>query len=68
MAEPEGGPATVCYVAAPVPLLVVPTLHGEDGVDGTTVSFLLAENLKLQKEEEKEKAIRVALHPFAVLC
>ena len=38
------------------PLLVVPTLHGEDSVDGTTVSFLLAGDLKLKKkEEEKER-------------
>ena len=40
------------------PLLVVPTLHGEDSVDGTTVSFLLAENLKLKKEEEEKERRR----------
>ena len=42
-------------MAAGAPLLVVPTLHGEDSVDGTTVSFLLAENLKLTKKEEEEE-------------
>ena len=31
------------------------TVRHSAGVDGTTVSFLLAENLKLQKEEEKER-------------
>ena len=43
------------HSAGEAPLLVVPSLRGADGVDGTTVSFLLAENLKLQKEEEKER-------------
>ena len=44
------------HSAEEAPLLVVPSLRGADGVDGTTVSFLLAENLKLQKkEEEKER-------------
>ena len=50
---PQGVAVTVCYVAAGAPLLVVPTLHGNDGVDGTTVSFLLAQSLELQKEEER---------------
>ena len=31
---------------------MVPALHGEDSVDGITISFLLAKNLKLTKEEE----------------
>ena len=53
--EPQGRAVTVGYVAAPGPLLVVPTPHGEDSVDGTTVSFLLTENLKLQKEKEEEE-------------
>ena len=52
---PQGAAATVGYVAASTPLLVVPSLRGADGVDGTTVSFLLAENLKLQKKEEEEE-------------
>ena len=34
---------------------MVPSLRGDDGVDGTTVSFLLAENLKLQKEEKERE-------------
>ena len=45
-------------MAAGAPLLVVPTLHGEDSVDGTTVSFLLAEDLKLTKKEEEEEKER----------
>ena len=54
--EPEAQGAAVMggCVAAGAPLLVVPTLHGEDSVDGSTVSFLLAENLKLTKKEEEE--------------
>ena len=44
------------------PLLVVLTLHGEDSVDGTTVSFLLAENLKLKNNEEEEKERRRKKH------
>ena len=58
VAGPQGAAATGGYVAAGAPLLVVASLAGRDDVDGTTVSFLLAENLKLQKkveEEEKER-------------
>ena len=64
-AEPQGGAATVGYVA-PVPLLVVPTLHGEDGVEGTTVSFLLAENLE-EKEKERERTHAVNRWPCTSL-
>ena len=46
------------HSAVEAPLLVVPSLRGADGVDGTTVSFLLAENLKLQKKKEEEKERR----------
>ena len=42
--EAQGAAVTAGCVAAGAPLLVVPTLHGEDSVDG-----------KLQKQEEKEK-------------
>ena len=58
VAGPQVAAATGGYVAAGAPLLVVASLAGRDDVDGTTVSFLLAENLKLQKkveEEEKER-------------
>ena len=41
--------------AGEAPLLVVASLAGGDEVDATTVSFLLRENLKLQKEEEEER-------------
>ena len=46
------------HSAGEAPLLVVPSLRGADGVDGTTVSFLLAENLKLQKKKEEEERRR----------
>ena len=55
VAGPQRSDRTVRHSAGEAPLLVVPSLRGADGVDGTTVSFLLAENLKLQKEEEKER-------------
>ena len=47
--------ATVGYVAAPGPLLVVPSLAGGDSVDGTALRFLLKQTLALQKEEEEER-------------
>ena len=46
------------HSAGEAPLLVVPSLRGADGVDGTTVSFLLAANLKLQKKKEEEEERR----------
>ena len=55
---PQRSDRTVRHSAGEAPLLVVPSLRGADGVDGTTVSFLLAENLKLQKKEEEEKERR----------
>ena len=56
VAGPQRSDRTVRHSAGEAPLLVVPSLRGADGVDGTTVSFLLAENLKLKKEEgEKER-------------
>ena len=42
-------------MAAGVALLVKASLSGGDGVDATTVSFLLRENLRRTKEEEKER-------------
>ena len=43
-------------MAAGAPLLVVASLSGGDGVDATTVSFLLHVNLeRMKKEEEKER-------------
>ena len=55
VAGPQRSDRTVRHSAGEAPLLVVPSLRDADGVDGTTVSFLLAENLMLQKEEEKER-------------
>ena len=37
-------------------LLVVPTLRGDDGVDGTTASYLLSVTLSELNKEEEEKA------------
>ena len=47
--------ATVGYVAAAGPLLVVPSLAGGDSVDGTAVWFLLKQTLALKKEDEEER-------------
>ena len=46
---------TVGYEAAGAPLLEVPTLRGDDGVDGTTVSWLLKVALKKKEEERRRK-------------
>ena len=35
-------------------LPVVPTLRGEDGVDGTTVSFFLSLAMEMKKQDEGE--------------
>ena len=66
----EGAAVTGGYVAAGAPLLVVPALHGEDSVDGTTVHFLprrrkrrrrrgreLEEKAKEEKHEKETKVI-----------
>ena len=56
VAGPQRSDRTVRTPREEAPLLVMPSLRGADGVDGTTVSFLLAENLELQKKkEEKER-------------
>ena len=52
VSEPQVGAFTVGYVAALGLLLVLASLAGGDEVDATTVSFLLRENLKLQKIKE----------------
>ena len=59
VASPQGSAATGGYVAAGAPLLVVASLACCDDVDGTTVSFLLAENLKLQKKVEEEENLKL---------
>ena len=46
---------TVGYVAAGAPLPVVPTLRGDDGVDGTTISFLLKVALQVKKKERRRR-------------
>ena len=56
--EAQGAAVTGSCVAAGAPLLVVSTLHGEDSVDGTTVSFLLAENLNNHNNQADEERRR----------
>ena len=58
VAGQQGAAVTVGCVAAGAPLLVVASLTGRDDVDATTVSFLVAENLKVQKRKEEEKERR----------
>ena len=58
---PQRSDRTVRHSAGDTPLLVVPALRGDDGVDGTTLQFLLEQNLsrkKKQEEEEKERKWR----------
>ena len=57
--------------SAEAPLLVVPMLRGDDGVNGTTVSYLLQlakkeKESKDQKEKElkKEKKLEAATSAF----
>ena len=57
VAGPQRSDRTERHSAVLAPLLVVPSLRGADGVDGT-VSFLLAENLKLQKKKEERRRER----------
>ena len=52
---PQCAAATVGYVAALTPHLVVSSLAGGNGVDATTVSYLLKAALKLKKKEEEEE-------------
>ena len=55
VAGPQVVAATVGQVAAWAPLLAVSSLRGADGVNDTTVKFLLRAELKEQKEEEVEE-------------
>ena len=53
---PQRSDRTVRHSAVDTPLQVLPALRGDDGVDGTTLRFLLEQNLSLKKkQEEKEK-------------
>ena len=52
---PQRSDRTVRHSAGDTPLLVVPALRGDDGVDGTTLRFLLKQTLALQKKEEEER-------------
>ena len=52
---PQRSDCTVRHSAGDAPLQVVPALRGDDGVDGTTLRFLLEQNLSLKKKQEEEK-------------
>ena len=63
VAGPQGAAATVGYVAAGAPLLVVASLAGGDDVDATTVSYLISVALakkKVEEENEKEEEEKAA--------
>ena len=55
---PQRTDRTVRHSAGDTPLLVVPALRGDDGVDGTTLRFLLEQNLSLKKKQEEEEKVR----------
>ena len=55
---PQRSDRTVRHSAGDAPLLVVPALRGDDGVDGTTLRFLLEQNLSLKKKQEEERRRR----------
>ena len=55
---PQRSDRTVRHSAGDAPLLVVPALRGDDGVDGTTLRFLLEQNLSLKKKQEEEEKER----------
>ena len=52
---PQRSDRTVRHSAGDAPLLVVPALRSDDGVDGTTLRFLLEQNLSLKKKQEEEE-------------
>ena len=52
---PQRSDRIVRYSARKSPLLVVPALRGDVGVDGTTLRFLLGQNLSLKKKQEEEE-------------
>ena len=60
VAEPQGDAVTPGVVTARAPLLdrVVPTVRGDDGVDGTTLRYLLKKSLAQKEAEEEEQERR----------
>ena len=46
------------HSAGDASLQVVPALRGDDGVDGTTLRFLLEQNLLLKKKQEEEEKVK----------
>ena len=55
VAEPQGLSAAPRCPDAGVPLLSVPLLAGRDGIDNTTVRWLLKLELRTRQREEEEK-------------
>ena len=58
VSEPQGLSAAPRCPDAGVPLLSVPLLAGRDGIDDTSVRWLLKAALKKKKEEEEEKKVQ----------
>ena len=52
---PQRSDRTVRHSAGEAPLLVVPALRSDDGVDGPTLRFLLEQDLSLKKKQEEEE-------------
>ena len=59
VAGPHRSDRTVRHSARDTPVSVAPTLRGDDGVEGTTVSYLLSAALTRMKKEKEEDARRV---------
>ena len=64
---PQRSDRTVRHSAGDAPLLVVPALRSDEGVDGTTLRFLLEQNLSLKKKPEEEEKERKRLERRQVL-
>ena len=65
VSEPQVGAVTVGYVAAPEPLLVVPSMAGGDSVDGITLKVTLAQKQKEEEEEERRQAVQALTDLFS---
>ena len=52
---PQRSDRTVRRSAGKSPLLVVPSLRGDGGVDGTTLRFLLEQNLSQKKKQQQQQ-------------
>ena len=53
--EPQGGAVTVGYVAAPVPLLKMSSMAGDERIDDTALRCLVKQVIERQKEVEQKR-------------